>query len=55
MYGHLSKKFVIVGDKIRRGMAIGAVGSTGRSTGNHLHLEIREGSVPVNPAKFLEK
>ena len=55
VYGHLSKKFVIVGDKISRGMTIGAVGSTGRSTGNHLHLEIREGSVPVNPAKFLEK
>lgn len=54
VYGHLSAYFVNKGDKVKTGMTIGAVGSTGRSTGNHLHLEIREQSMPTDPAKFFK-
>ncbi|MGB7201781.1 MAG: M23 family metallopeptidase [Pyrinomonadaceae bacterium] len=52
-YGHLSKVEVTVGDTINRGQLIGYVGSTGRSTGPHLHYELRLGEKPVNPRHFL--
>ena len=52
-YGHLSEINVKAGDHIRIGQVIGAVGSTGRSTGPHLHYETRIGGDPVDPQKFL--
>lgn len=52
-YGHLSKIGVQVGDLIERGQLIGLVGSTGRSTGPHLHFEIRLGDKAINPRRFL--
>lgn len=52
-YGHLSKLEVSAGDLIQRGQLIGLVGSTGRSTGPHLHYELRLDSKPVNPRRFL--
>lgn len=52
-YGHLSKVEVTVGDTINRGQLLGYVGSTGRSTGPHLHYELRLGEKPVNPRHFL--
>lgn len=52
-YGHLSKIEVAVGDEIGRGMLIGYVGSTGRSTGPHLHYELRLSDRPINPRRFL--
>lgn len=52
-YGHLSKLEVQVGDPIQRGQLIGFVGSTGRSTGPHLHYELRLGEKPINPRRFL--
>lgn len=52
-YGHLSKIEVQVGDLIQRGQEIGLIGSTGRSTGPHLHFEIRLGEKAINPRRFL--
>jgi murein DD-endopeptidase MepM/ murein hydrolase activator NlpD len=46
---------VIEGEEIRQGEILGAVGTTGRSTGAHLHYEVRIGSTPVNPYKFLAR
>lgn len=52
-YGHLSKVEVTVGDEISRGQLMGQVGSTGRSTGPHLHYELRLNDRPINPRFFL--
>jgi len=53
LYGHLSKIGVKVGQKVSVGDVIGAVGSTGHSTGAHLHYEVRKDGKPINPIKFL--
>jgi murein DD-endopeptidase MepM/ murein hydrolase activator NlpD len=52
-YGHLSQIDVKVGDEIRVGQVVGRMGSTGRSTGPHLHYETRIDGEPVDPQKFL--
>lgn len=52
-YGHNSRFFVAQGTKVRRGMPISSVGNTGRSTGPHLHYEVRLNGVPVDPRKFI--
>ncbi len=54
-YAHLSRADVLEGQEIRRGETLGAVGSTGRATGPHLHYEVRIGDAPVNPYRFLNK
>lgn len=54
-YAHLSKSLVKVGQIVHRGVHIGDVGSTGRSTGSHLHFEVRMLGVAQNPAKFLKQ
>ena len=53
-YAHTSKLFVREGDVLQRGRKIAEVGSTGRSTGPHLHFEVRYRGTAQNPAKFLE-
>lgn len=52
-YGHNSQLYVQVGQKVSRYDVISAVGSTGRSTGPHLHYEVRVNGVPVNPANYI--
>lgn len=52
-YAHLSKMLVKAGDIVLKGQHIGDLGGTGRATGPHLHFEVRENSVPLNPSRFL--
>ena len=54
-YGHCSKLYASVGDEVTAGDVIAAVGSTGNSTGNHLHLEIRLNGNKINPQLYLYK
>jgi murein DD-endopeptidase MepM/ murein hydrolase activator NlpD len=54
LYGHLSKLLVSEGDKISAGDVIGISGNSGRSSGPHLHYEIRLNDTPVDPFKYLD-
>jgi murein DD-endopeptidase MepM/ murein hydrolase activator NlpD len=54
-YAHLSKINVRIGQEVRRGDIVGAVGSSGRVTAPHLHYEVRIGGAPVNPYIYLAK
>ena len=53
LYGHLSKVYVVSGQTVNRGSAIGQMGSTGRSTGTHLHFEVIQNGVYLNPRNVL--
>ncbi|HKY05412.1 MAG TPA: M23 family metallopeptidase, partial [Blastocatellia bacterium] len=53
-YGHLSKITVEQGQRLRRGDQIGHAGSTGRSTGPHVHYEVRENDQSVDPMRYIE-
>ena len=53
LYGHCSSLLVRNGASIRAGQLIARVGSTGRSTGNHLHFEVRRNGTPMNPLRYL--
>jgi murein DD-endopeptidase MepM/ murein hydrolase activator NlpD/Flp pilus assembly pilin Flp len=53
LYGHLSASYVHVGEHVARGEVIGRMGSTGRSTGSHLHFEVAKGSWLLDPLRVL--
>lgn len=55
LYGHTSSLYVKDGDKVKRGQLLAAVGSTGASTGPHLHYEVHVDGVPTDPMKFVLK
>jgi murein DD-endopeptidase MepM/ murein hydrolase activator NlpD len=52
-YSHLSKVMVRVGQKVKRGDKVAEVGTTGRTTGPHLHYEVRLNGIPVNPMRYI--
>jgi murein DD-endopeptidase MepM/ murein hydrolase activator NlpD len=52
-YAHQSRILASAGQRVRRGQVIGRVGTTGASTGNHLHFEVRRDGVPVQPLNWL--
>jgi len=53
-YAHMSAFHATLGQAVNAGQVIGAIGSSGRSTGPHLHFEVRINVRPVNPRPFLE-
>ncbi|MGE3262888.1 MAG: peptidoglycan DD-metalloendopeptidase family protein [Bacteriovoracia bacterium] len=52
-FGHISRTYVKVGDRVKRGHKIAAVGNTGRSTGPHVHYEVRVNGIPINPQFYI--
>ena len=55
LYGHNQRNLVKVGDLVQRGQIIALVGSTGRSTGPHLHFEVKKNGLPIDPASYIAR
>jgi murein DD-endopeptidase MepM/ murein hydrolase activator NlpD len=54
LYAHNSKLLVNQGDKVKKGQAISKAGNTGRSTGTHLHYEVKLNGKNINPSKYFK-
>ncbi len=54
LYAHFSQAYVVVGQRVNRGDSLGKMGSTGRSTGTHLHFEIAKNGIKINPLSILK-
>ena len=54
-YGHNQRHLVKAGDKVKKGQQIALMGSTGRSTGPHVHFEVLQNGKTVNPSKYIGK
>lgn len=54
LYAHNSKNLAIVGSKVKHGDIIALMGNTGKSTGPHVHFEVRENTKPIDPIKFIK-
>jgi murein DD-endopeptidase MepM/ murein hydrolase activator NlpD len=52
-YGHLNKLLVNVGQRVKRGDKIAEAGMTGKTTGPHLHYEVRLNGIPINPMRYI--
>jgi murein DD-endopeptidase MepM/ murein hydrolase activator NlpD len=52
-YCHLNKVFVKTGQRVKRGDKIAEIGMTGKTTGPHLHYEVRLSGIPVNPTRYI--
>jgi murein DD-endopeptidase MepM/ murein hydrolase activator NlpD len=55
LYGHLALALVKPGDRVTQGQQVGVEGSTGTSTGTHLHFEVRLNGVPLDPSPYLPR
>ena len=55
LYSHNSKNLVAVGETVQKGQAVAEVGSTGRSTGPHVHFEVKKDNQNINPVRYLYK
>lgn len=53
LYGHLSRFYVVAGQSVKKGQTLGLAGTTGYSTGPHVHFEVRRNGAPVNPMSWL--
>ncbi len=52
-YGHLEKTVVKVGQRVKRGDKVAEIGNTGKTTGPHLHYEVKLNGIPVNPLRYV--
>jgi len=52
-YAHCSEILVKVGDRVKRGEKVATIGKTGRTTGPHLHYEVRVNGIPQNPMRYI--
>ena len=55
VFGHMQKRLVKKGERVRRGQVVGLMGNTGRSTGAHVHFEVLRAGTPVDPKRYINR